>query len=239
MNVYCLEMLAKFAEKLKATPDGDGTLLDHSLVFYGSGMGNPNVHATDPLPMIALGGARRQGRPPHRAGEEDRDRQPVADGGQPLRQPGWRSSARARARWSSSEHVAPRDARIACGGACRLLAGSRGGAGRRAPTPALDRCRQGWRPGRAFATLVKGGADVNGREVDGTTALHWAVRGDDTEIAALLLGAGADANAANRYGVTPLSLAARNGSGPMLELLLRRGADVQAADARLPTVRRC
>ena len=61
VNIYCLEMLAKFAEKLKATPDGDGTLLDHSLVFYGSGMGNPNVHATDPLPMIALGGGGGKG----------------------------------------------------------------------------------------------------------------------------------------------------------------------------------
>ena len=61
VNVYCLEMLAKFAEKLKATPDGDGTLLDHSMVFYGSGMGNPNVHATDPLPMLALGGAGGKG----------------------------------------------------------------------------------------------------------------------------------------------------------------------------------
>ena len=80
-------------------------------------------------------------------------------------------------------------------------------------------------------TVVKGGTDLNAREVDGTTALHWAVRRDDTEIAALLLGARADANAANRYGVTPLSLAARNGNGPMLELLLRHGADVKAADA--------
>jgi hypothetical protein len=61
VNVYCLEMLRKFAEKLKATPDGDGTLLDHALVFYGSGMGNPNVHATDPLPMLALGGVARTG----------------------------------------------------------------------------------------------------------------------------------------------------------------------------------
>ena len=49
-------MFAKFLEKLKNTPDGDGTLLDHSLIFYGSGMGNSNVHATDPLPMLAIGG---------------------------------------------------------------------------------------------------------------------------------------------------------------------------------------
>ena len=56
INVLCVSMFAKFIEKLKATPDGDGTLLDHSLMFYGSGMGNSNVHATDPLPMLAMGG---------------------------------------------------------------------------------------------------------------------------------------------------------------------------------------
>jgi hypothetical protein len=56
VNVLCLQMLARFLEKLKATPDGDGSLLDHSMVFYGSGMGNSNIHATDPLPMVAVGG---------------------------------------------------------------------------------------------------------------------------------------------------------------------------------------
>ena len=61
VNVLCLEQLARFIDKLRATPDGDGTLLDQSLVFYGSGMGNPNVHATDPLPMIAAGGGAGRG----------------------------------------------------------------------------------------------------------------------------------------------------------------------------------
>ena len=46
-----------FLEKLQATPDGDGSLLDHSLMFYGSGMGNGNSHAPDPLPMAVGGGA--------------------------------------------------------------------------------------------------------------------------------------------------------------------------------------
>ena len=48
-------------EKLQALPDGDGSVLDHSLVFYGSGMANSNVHATDPLPMVAVGGALGRG----------------------------------------------------------------------------------------------------------------------------------------------------------------------------------
>ena len=56
INVFCLQTFARLLEKLKATPDGDGTMLDHSLIFYGSGMANSNVHATDPLPMVAVGG---------------------------------------------------------------------------------------------------------------------------------------------------------------------------------------
>jgi hypothetical protein len=56
INVWCLEMVGKFLDTLRETRDGDGTLLDSSLLFYGSGMGNSNVHATDPLPMLALGG---------------------------------------------------------------------------------------------------------------------------------------------------------------------------------------
>ena len=56
INFLCVGMFAAFIEKLKNTRDGDGSLLDHSLMFYGSGMGNSNVHATDPLPMLAMGG---------------------------------------------------------------------------------------------------------------------------------------------------------------------------------------
>jgi hypothetical protein len=61
INVLCVSMFAKFIEKLKNTPDGDGSLLDHSLMFYGSGMGNSNVHATDPLPMLVMGGGAGKG----------------------------------------------------------------------------------------------------------------------------------------------------------------------------------
>jgi hypothetical protein len=61
INALCLRMFAKFVDKLRSTPDGDGSLLDHSLLFYGSGMANSNVHATDPLPMIAVGGGAGRG----------------------------------------------------------------------------------------------------------------------------------------------------------------------------------
>jgi Protein of unknown function (DUF1552) len=56
VNTYHMRLFAKFLEKLKATPDGDGSILDHSLIFYGGGMGNPNGHASDPLPVVAVGG---------------------------------------------------------------------------------------------------------------------------------------------------------------------------------------
>ena len=61
LNAYHMSLFAKFIGKLKATPDGDGTLLDHSMVFYGSGMSNANVHGPYPLPLVVLGGWQGKG----------------------------------------------------------------------------------------------------------------------------------------------------------------------------------
>jgi hypothetical protein len=60
INQYHAKMLAYFLEKLKATPDGDGTLLDHSLILYGSSMSDGNQHNHDPLPILLAGGASGQ-----------------------------------------------------------------------------------------------------------------------------------------------------------------------------------
>jgi len=60
INKYHVQMLAYFLEKLKATPDGDGNLLDHSLVLYGSSMSNGNQHDHDPLPVVLAGAASGQ-----------------------------------------------------------------------------------------------------------------------------------------------------------------------------------
>ena len=51
------EELAEFLGKLKATKEGNDSLLDNSLILYGSGMGNPNVHDHINLPIIVAGGA--------------------------------------------------------------------------------------------------------------------------------------------------------------------------------------
>src|SRR3954468_23594085 len=58
----------------------------------------------------------------------------------------------------------------------------------------------------AIRALVQRHVDVNAPQVDGMTALHWAVYQDDVETAKLLLGAGATVKAVTRYGVTALSL---------------------------------
>jgi len=56
INIYFVQMYAKFLEKLRSTEDGESSLLDHSLVIYGAGMGDSNSHASDPLPLVAVGG---------------------------------------------------------------------------------------------------------------------------------------------------------------------------------------
>ena len=61
VNTYHMGLFAKFIEKLKATPDGDGSVLDHSLIAYGSGMSNGNVHSPDPLPLVMVGGVAGKG----------------------------------------------------------------------------------------------------------------------------------------------------------------------------------
>jgi hypothetical protein len=60
INKYHVQMLAYFIDKLSKTPDGDGNLLDHSMILYGSSMSNGNQHDHDPLPLVLLGGASGQ-----------------------------------------------------------------------------------------------------------------------------------------------------------------------------------
>jgi hypothetical protein len=60
INRYHVSTLAYFAEKLRSIPDGDGTLLDHSLIIYGTNMGNSNQHQHYDVPHILVGGANGQ-----------------------------------------------------------------------------------------------------------------------------------------------------------------------------------
>ncbi len=89
---------------------------------------------------------------------------------------------------------------------------------------------------RELLKTPAGAADVNAREVDGTTALHWAVRSNDVEAAQMLLAAGAHAYVAIRFGVTPLWLAASNGNAVLVEALLKAGADANTSMPQGETV---
>jgi ankyrin repeat protein len=74
-------------------------------------------------------------------------------------------------------------------------------------------------------SLLAKKADVNARQPDGATALHWAAYADDAETTALLIRAGANVNVANDHGVSPFAIAARQGNANILGQLMKAGAD--------------
>ena len=57
INTFHMSLFSDFLQRMKDTPDGDGSLLDHSLYLYGSGMGNPSLHDHEDLPIVVAGGA--------------------------------------------------------------------------------------------------------------------------------------------------------------------------------------
>ena len=78
----------------------------------------------------------------------------------------------------------------------------------------------------ALRALIAQGADVDGRESDETTPLHWAVYENEADAVDALIAADADVQAVSREGATPLSLAALNGDARVIAALLDAGADV-------------
>ena len=84
----------------------------------------------------------------------------------------------------------------------------------------------------AAQQLIRQKVDVNLRQPDGATALHWAADAEDAKMASLLLAAGAKADVANDYGVTPLLVAVAGRASDVVEVLLAAGAKVSVA---LPT----
>ncbi|MGA2882123.1 MAG: ankyrin repeat domain-containing protein [Bryobacteraceae bacterium] len=82
----------------------------------------------------------------------------------------------------------------------------------------------------AVRLLIQQKANVNAPAVDGTTALHWAVRANNLPMVEELLRAGADPKASDRYGLTPVSLACSNANAVILARLLDAGADPNSPD---------
>jgi hypothetical protein len=60
IDAYLVETFSYFLKKLQSTPDGEGNLLDHSLILYGSGLGDANIHTHHELPTALIGGAAGQ-----------------------------------------------------------------------------------------------------------------------------------------------------------------------------------
>ena len=56
INRYHVERFSKYLAKLRATPDGDGSLLDNMIILYGAGLSNSTIHSGDNLPLLVLGG---------------------------------------------------------------------------------------------------------------------------------------------------------------------------------------
>ncbi len=81
----------------------------------------------------------------------------------------------------------------------------------------------------AVRSLLQQGADIDGAQGDGTTALHWAAFNDDLEMANLLIAAGANVKVATRDGaITPLFMACQNGNAAMIAALLKAGAQANS-----------
>jgi uncharacterized protein len=95
-----------------------------------------------------------------------------------------------------------------------------------ATTDVADAARRG--DSAAVRAALAKKADVNAAQIDGSTALHWAVELDDLDMADQLIRAGARVAARTREGVTPLQLAATNGNAALIDRLLKAGADPNA-----------
>jgi hypothetical protein len=60
INTYHVQLFKRYLEAMSKSPDGDGTLFDHTIILYGSGMGDGNVHSHDPISVLLTGGANGQ-----------------------------------------------------------------------------------------------------------------------------------------------------------------------------------
>ena len=57
INIFHTKMLAYYLDKLRTTPDGDGSLLDHSMILYGAALSDANLHLYTDLPLLLVGGS--------------------------------------------------------------------------------------------------------------------------------------------------------------------------------------
>ena len=233
INIFHMKLLAYYLDKLRSTPDGDGSLLDHALLLYGGALSDGNLHLYTDLPTLLVRRrcGRDQGRPayplssrhadeqslPHHAGQGQRSPR-----GTPRRQ---HRTARAAVRLSEGTMMRIRATIVAGLLGVPLFAG----AALAADTGKLslvEAAKQGNREVVASLLGKRGEEDLGGAE--GTDALIWAATRNDAQMADLLLRAGADPKGANEYGATALYAAAASTDPAMTVRLLAAGADPNA-----------
>ena len=224
INKYHVSMVPYFLEKLKNTPDGDGNLLDNSVVLYGSPMGDSNVHNHKRVPLFLAGhaGGALKGNLHLKAADGTpmanamlAVAQKLGSGSAVVRRQhgGDGSERRARRRWRRTRRSDQGLRRLGTEGLAaglmmlRRLAmlGALGAVSltaflHAAPSaPVADAAMQGNKD--AVRSLLKQAADVNAAQGDGMTALHWAAMKDDADLVQTLLFAGA--NVRRRRGSAP------------------------------------
>ena len=234
INAYHVKQFAYYLERLQATPDGDGTLLDHMTMMYGAGIADSNSHDPYDIPIVLAGGGAgllKGGRHIRMQGRAARE--PAPHAARSLRHRHGQVRRQQRAAWTRRycryDQAATHD----------IVAIAFSVSRRRSVPPApMLRLIKAVRSKDAAAVraLIKQRVDVNAPQGDGATALHWAAHVDDLAIADLLIRAGARATVANENGFTPLHLACTNRNGAMVERLLSAGADANAASLNGETV---
>ena len=231
---YHTAVFAKFVRRLNEMPDGNGSVLDHSIILFGSNMANSDAHNNDPLPqaLIGRGGGVKGGQHLHYPQDTPHANILVTmlhRAGVPAA--GHREIRRQHRRLLGSVimkgcpilartigcHV-PRAARwVAAAALVAVLPGA-----------AVARKRQSAASTARKVDPSRRTEDVNRRNADGSTPLQWAVYAGDVAEVKRLLRAGADVSLANNYGATPMSLAAEVGNTEMLKVLLEVGANADS-----------
>ena len=244
-----MKCLAYFVDKLKNTQDGDGTLLDHSLILYGTNMGDSNQHLHYDVPHILVGGAvgPAQGRTPPAFPTKTvttgnlllsildmygihQDR--IGDSTGRLRVwCNWIDCDR-RTRRNTKMRVRYLIAVCASGADSCAAASARRIASRQ---PGGRRGHEGRQGGGSQSLISAEGRRERCRKPTEPPRIQWAAYRNDLDMADLLIAAGANVKTANRDGATPLSWLASTAARPMIDKLLQAGADPNERDPQQET----
>ncbi len=213
LNQYHVKCLAYYLDKLKNTPDGDGTLLDHSLVLYGTNMGDSNQHLHYDVPHLLAGGGSGSSRADgiwHFPTQDRHVEQSPAQHSFGCTAFTRTASATARVPWRASFDVGqpfqaadplssglsdevryPLTLPLLTAAAALLFSLTASAA--TAPSPVADAAMKG--DMATVKTLLAQKADVNAPQADGATALQWAAYENNLALADVLIKGGRERKA--------------------------------------------